>query len=117
MRCLKSRHRPDDPQRQARRLKLPLGVSVRGRVVAFSVGEKLNDETAVIHVEKADPEYPQLFTVINQQFCQHEWGDMRFINREQDLGVPGLRKAKESYFPVRLVKKYIIQEPVRGVSS
>jgi hypothetical protein len=81
-------------------------ILTNGKVEAFSVGEALNDETAVIHVEKADPDIRGLYAVINQQFCAHALAGFRYINREQDLGDEGLRKAKESYFPERLVEKY-----------
>jgi hypothetical protein len=57
-----------------------------GRVEAFSLGELLNRETAVIHVEKANPEIRGLYALINQQFCQNAWAGVSYINREQDLG-------------------------------
>ncbi len=78
---------------------------VNGQIEAFTVGELLNEDTAVIHIEKADPKIPEAFPMINQQFCEHAWADVPFINREQDLGNPGLRKAKESYHPVKLIPK------------
>lgn len=84
-------------------------VLIDGKVEAFSLGEMLNHETAVIHVEKADPRIPELFTLINQQFSEHQWAGVPFINREQDLGLAGLRRAKESYNPVRFVEKYRIE--------
>ena len=84
-------------------------VIVGSAIKAFSVGELLNPDTAVIHIEKADPEMPRLFTVINQQFCEQAWKDVAFINREQDLGMPGLRMAKESYYPHHMVEKYVVQ--------
>ncbi|HEX9884817.1 MAG TPA: phosphatidylglycerol lysyltransferase domain-containing protein [Desulfobaccales bacterium] len=77
-----------------------------GRVEAFSLGELLNRETAVIHVEKANPEIRGLYALINQQFCQNAWAGVSYINREQDLGEPGLRTAKLSYHPHRLVEKF-----------
>ncbi len=79
------------------------------RVEAFSCGELLNKETAVIHLEKADPELRDLYAVINQQFTQQAWAGVELINREQDLGEPGLRTAKLSYHPHRLVEKYRIR--------
>ncbi|MBW1980859.1 MAG: DUF2156 domain-containing protein [Deltaproteobacteria bacterium] len=82
---------------------------VDDKVVAFTVGEQLNRSTAVIHVEKADPEYTGSYVMINQQFCLHAWRDFPFINREQDLGEPGLRKAKLSYYPDHLVDKVILR--------
>jgi uncharacterized protein len=81
-------------------------IRIDGRVVAFSLGELLNRTTAVIHVEKANPEIRGLYALINQQFCQHSWAGVPFINREQDLGEPGLRTAKLSYHPQRLVEKF-----------
>ena len=93
-----------------RELKLQGGVLLEGnKVQAFTLGERLNRETAVVHVEKADPEIPELYTLINQQFCEHVWRDVNYINREQDLGDPGLRQAKLSYFPDRFSEKFQIR--------
>ncbi len=80
-----------------------------GRVEAFTLGELLNTETAVIHVEKADPDIRGLYSVINQQFCEHRWQDVPFINREQDLGEPQLRQAKLSYKPDHFVQKFRVR--------
>ncbi|BEU88441.1 DUF2156 domain-containing protein [Selenomonas sp. TAMA-11512] len=76
------------------------------RVVAFTFGEQLNSDTAVIHVEKADPDVRGAYPAINQGFVEHAWSDMTYINREEDMGIEGLRKAKESYKPVKLIEKY-----------
>jgi len=84
-------------------------VLINDRVEAFSCGELLNQETAVIHLEKADPELRSLYAVINQQFTRQAWAQVPFINREQDLGEPGLRKAKLSYHPHHLVEKFRIR--------
>jgi uncharacterized protein len=84
-------------------------IKINGKVEAFALGEKLNDQTAVIHIEKANTEIPGIYAIMNQQFAENEWSQTSFINREQDLGIPGLRKAKESYNPVRLVKKFRIE--------
>lgn len=81
-------------------------ILIEEQVRAFSVGELLNGSTAVIHIEKADPAIRGLYPMINQQFLEKAWSDTRFVNREQDLGNPGLRRAKESYYPVRLVEKH-----------
>ncbi|MBP1734107.1 MAG: hypothetical protein H6Q53_394 [Deltaproteobacteria bacterium] len=83
-------------------------VTIENKVMAFTIGQMLNDDTAVVHIEKADPEIPGLYPVINQQFCENNWQDVRFINREQDLGMPGLREAKLSYYPDHMVKKFRI---------
>lgn len=84
-------------------------ILVDGRVVAFSLGEPLNSETAVIHAEKANPEFPGSYAVINQEFCRHTWSSFTYINREQDLGEEGLRQAKLSYYPDHLVTKFVLR--------
>jgi hypothetical protein len=81
-------------------------ILVDGLVQAFSLGELLNRETAVVHIEKASPSFPALYAVINREFCENSWKGVPFINREQDLGVDGLRQAKLSYHPHHLVEKY-----------
>lgn len=78
------------------------------KVEAFTFGEPLNADTAVIHVEKANPDINGLYVAINQEFCQNQWQEMQYINREEDLGIEGLRKAKESYFPVKMAEKYLV---------
>ncbi len=83
-------------------------IRLAGKPVAFSFGESLNSDTAVLHMEKADPSIQGLYAVINQECCRRAWNDVEFINREEDMGEEGLRKAKESYYPVRLVEKYKI---------
>jgi hypothetical protein len=83
---------------------------INGRVEAFTFGELLNPETLVVHVEKADPGIPELYSVINQKYST-EWNRVPWINREQDLGDEGLRRSKRSYQPVRLVEKFKV-EPV-----
>lgn len=88
-------------------LKLQGGAIFLGeRVIAFTFGEQLNSDTAVIHVEKADPEIRGAYNAINQAFLEHAWSGLKYVNREEDMGLEGLRKAKESYRPVRLVEKF-----------
>ena len=81
-------------------------IIVEGRVGAFTLGEMLNDNTVVVHIEKADPEVDGLYPIINQQFCEKAWQGVDYINREQDLGLPGLREAKMSYYPDHYAEKY-----------
>ncbi|AEV67823.1 DUF2156 domain-containing protein [Acetivibrio clariflavus] len=83
-------------------------IKVNGKYEAFTVGELLNSDTAVIHIEKANDDIRGLYNAINQQFCENTWKNTVYINREQDLGIEGLRKAKLSYNPVKLVNKYTI---------
>ena len=84
-------------------------ITVDGEMVAFSFGEPLcsNNKIAVIHLEHANTDYTGSFATINQQFLENEWSDFEYVNREEDMGIEGLRKAKQSYHPAFMVKKYI----------
>ncbi len=81
-------------------------IEIDGKVVACTVGEKVTQDTALIHVEFADTSYGGTYAAINQQFAEHEWSDTSFTNREEDMGNEGLRKAKESYQPIKLLNSY-----------
>lgn len=88
-------------------LKLEGGVlRVNGRVVAFTVGEAISADTFDVHFEKAvDGAYP----VINREFASlilERYPNILYINREDDMGLPNLRKAKQSYAPEFMVEKY-----------
>lgn len=80
-------------------------MKVGSQAVAFTVGERVCDDTMVVHIEKALTEYEGAYTMINQQFVEHECQDMVYVNREEDTGDEGLRKAKLSYRPVFMVEK------------
>lgn len=81
-------------------------VKVGGRVEAFTMGGRLTPDMAVIPIEIANPGLVGLAQWINREFVVREWTDVASVNREQDMDVEGLRKAKLSYQPERLVKKY-----------
>ena len=81
-----------------------------GEIVAFTMGERLNSNTFVVHFEKAYPDMQGAYPMINQQFVQHVCGEYEYVNREEDTGDLGLRKAKMSYYPEILLKKYVAVE-------
>lgn len=83
-------------------------IEVEGKIAAFSIGEPLNPDTAVIHIEIISPKYDGLSQLMNREFVKNELASYTFINREQDMGMPGLRRAKLSYQPHHLVEKYHI---------
>ena len=85
-------------------------IKVQGEIVAMSFGEKLNDDTALIQIELADENYRGAYQAINKLFCENEWSTLKYVNREEDMGIEGLRRAKESYQPEFLVEKYFIEE-------
>ena len=85
------------------------GIFIDGKLEAFTMGEYLNPNMALIHIEKANPSIRGLYPYINQQFLVNEFSDVEFVNREEDLGIEGLRKAKLSYHPVKFVEKYTVR--------
>lgn len=79
---------------------------VDGEVVAFTFGEKLNDNTFVTHFEKAFADIRGAYPMINNQFALNTLKEYEFVNREDDIGSEGLRKAKLSYYPEILLEKF-----------
>ena len=89
------------------KLELKGGVlRVDGNVVAFTLGHAINPSTFDVCIEKALSEYEGAYTMINQQFVEHQLTAYPYVNREEDTGEEGLRKAKLSYYPVKLIDKY-----------
>nr|QGT50106.1 hypothetical protein Helico4rc_2260 [uncultured Helicobacter sp.] len=80
-----------------------------GEIIAFSFGEVLNSTTALIHIEKANIAYKGAYQAINQALLKNEFASLRYVNREEDLGIEGLRKAKLSYQPEFLLEKYDVR--------
>jgi hypothetical protein len=88
----------------------PLGLAggllrVGGKVIAFTMGEPLNEDTYVVHIEKAFNDIQGAYQMINQQFAQDAFEGYQYINREDDAGDEGLRRAKLSYDPALMVEK------------
>ncbi len=79
---------------------------IDGRVVAYTMGERINDNIFCVHFEKAFAQIRGAYPMINQQFVLNELSSYKYINREDDTGSENLRKAKLSYYPVILPEKY-----------
>jgi uncharacterized protein len=89
-------------------------IRIDGTIEAFTIGEALNPSTAVCHFEKAMSQFHGLGQLINQRFAENNLAGFTHVNREQDLGIPGLRQSKESYYPDHLVPKVRIFLPGAG---
>lgn len=86
---------------------------VDGEPRGFTIGEvscRGGISTGIVHYEKCDSSFDGIYQTINQMFAQSALSDVQYINRQDDMGVEGLRKAKLSYYPVRLVDKFTLKE-------
>jgi len=92
-------------------------IRVNGVIEAYSIGEELAPNTAVCHFEKAMPDIQGLSQLINQWFSLRSLRGFEFVNREQDLGIPGLRQAKESYYPHHMVEKFTAIMSSAGIKN
>lgn len=87
-----------------------LAININGEIEAISVFEKINNNTAVVHYEKGSPDYDGIYKAINQETAKILQKDFRYINRESDMGMPGLRKAKISYRPHHMVEVFHVEK-------
>jgi len=87
-----------------------LALRISGTIQAIAVYEKMNAETVVIHFEKGSPDFDGIYKAINMETAQRLRHFVPYINREEDLGIPGLRKAKLSYHPDHFIEIYNISK-------
>lgn len=79
---------------------------VDGEIIGYTIGEVLNSDTVVVHIEKAFQEYRGAYQFINREFVKRLAPGYLYVNREDDIGDEGLRKAKESYYPIFMLEKF-----------
>ena len=85
------------------------GIYIDGRLRAFSMGTyNPYEEMAIIDIEKADPDIDGLYQMINQQFLLHAFPEAKLVNREDDVGLPGLRRSKLSYYPIGYARTFAL---------
>lgn len=88
---------------------MSIAVYVDNELAGFAVGERVNDKTAVIHVERGELQFKGIYAFINRRFLMECFSDTEFVNRQEDTGNEGLKKAKQSYHPAKMIKKYLIK--------
>ena len=81
-------------------------IRIDGKIQAFNLGKAINDDICDQNIEKANHEIRGLYAAIQTECARYVWTDMKYINREEDMGAEGLRKAKEALHPAFMVKKY-----------
>jgi len=87
---------------------LGMAVYVDNVIAGFTIGEIVNKDLAIIHIEKGDTIYNGIYAFINRTFAELYLKDVKYINREEDIGIPGLRRAKLAYDPIKLEKKFLV---------
>jgi hypothetical protein len=83
-------------------------IRINGIIEAFAIGSRIAEDMAVVIFEKADTEFEGIYAKLNQLYSANEWGDVKYINRQEDMDKPGLRKSKNSYYPEFMVNNYVV---------
>jgi hypothetical protein len=86
-----------------------LAIRIDGAIEAFTVGEMLSPDTLLVHIEKGNPEIRGIYVALCSHFVREVFPEAAFVNREQDLGLPGLRRSKESLKPHHFVRKFKVK--------
>jgi len=86
-----------------------IAIRVNDHIEAISIFEQMNKETVVVHFEKGSPYYDGIYKAVNMETARLVQQDALYINRESDMGNPGLRKAKESYRPDHMIPVYHLE--------
>jgi hypothetical protein len=85
-------------------------IRISGNIEALVVYEKMSPDTAVVHYEKGSPYFDGIYKAINMETAKILQKDFKFINREEDMGIPGLRQAKMSYRPHHMVEVFHVRK-------
>lgn len=81
-------------------------IRINGNIEAFALGGRITEDMAVVYFEKADTRFNGIYAALNKLYVSNEWQDVKYINRQEDMGLVGLRKSKRSYYPDFMVKNY-----------
>ena len=89
---------------------------VSDKIVAYTIGEPINSDTYIVHAEKAFPDIRGAYPMINREFIRDRASSFTYVNREDDAGDEGLRRAKNSYHPVFMQEKYFFAVSYNSLS-
>ena len=82
-----------------------------GKILAFTMGNRISETAFDVNFEKAYADVPGAYPLINREFARdlrEKYPELLYLNREDDMGLEGLRKAKESYYPDCMAEKYCL---------
>lgn len=85
-----------------------MAVYIDNQIASFTIGECVNNDMAIVYIEKGIKDINGIYAFTNKTFVERYFSEVKYINREQDLGIEGLRKAKKSYIPIKLEEKYCV---------
>ncbi len=85
-------------------------IEYQGKIIGFSLGEITPSSMGITHIEKGDINYDGVYSYLCQAFAQKHFEQVRVINRQEDMGLEGLRKSKQSYHPIGFCQKYVVKK-------
>ncbi|MFA5449498.1 MAG: phosphatidylglycerol lysyltransferase domain-containing protein [Clostridia bacterium] len=85
-------------------------LEIDGRVAGFSAGELMPNGVGVVYFEKADIEYRGIYPMLDNLFVKEHFAEARLINKQEDMGLPGLRKSKLSYHPIKIMGRFVAEK-------
>lgn len=81
-------------------------MEIDGKIAAFAAGEILPNNVGALYFEKANIDYRGIYPVLDNLFCKAHFASVRYVNKQEDMGLEGLRKSKQSYHPVKMAERY-----------
>ncbi len=85
-------------------------LKIDGKIVGFALGEILPTNIGALYFEKGDIDYKGIYPVLDNLFCKKHFGGVKHINKQEDMGLEGLRKSKLSYNPIKLAERFIAKK-------
>ncbi len=81
-------------------------LEIDGKIAGFAAGEIMPNNIGCLYFEKGNIDYRGIYPLLDNLFCKEHFGTVRYINKQEDMGIEGLRKSKQSYHPARMAERY-----------